>query len=705
MSISKKALLAVTLAGLSASAFADSALAPYSLIPNHRFDKPMFSAMTLPRQADSRNFDIFAENQSVKSDALTRAESDPGNSFNGVPEYSEITTPVGRFFVTMDYEIEENYVNEYYTEKIITGFNLTFYDGQFKEVGSIKDKIEFDSAKGETATAHCIVDNYASQHFFNDDDNIEVMVYLGIKTGPNFDYHPNFYEKVYSLGGEKNEEGYDKCIYTMEGRLVDTISNGTEEGTYLTFVNDIYYSAKDYPDPVARAKATTTKVSIYGYGATGTPELVMEKDIKMVSYPGDTTDSPYLISKNVNGTSYMVFSFYELPYFVNPLGGAEDESATTNNNFVIETWKLGAEPQPVTTTKIKVEIPFNPDKLMYAFYSIGDLTWKGDIDMTYNGTPESPAYIVKTDVVAASDLESVASSYDLYKADGTLDHNIANNVENFIQLSSAGSDEPHIMFITVDDNGDYIFKFVDLYSGNIAMTIPQIYDGEPLMASAERIKDGNEYKYAILLQNDYVDDDYVVFKRLAWFDQKGNLDHIDKIHIGKDVQASTLNMQASVLNPYLFDDDPEMEYAVLVKRTYDATVRNEFIIVDHTGEWYAHFTADDGKGDPYMLTVVPNGNGGTLYMTYNDGVNYNMDVYSLPFENLGVESIIGESANAYYNGTAIVAPGSSIVLFNISGVKAAAGKEYVETVSLPKGVYVAVITESNGKKSAFKFTK
>ena len=706
MNTFKKVILASAFSSVALVGFGAMNVGPYSLIPNHRFNKPMFSAMTQPRQATPNYFDIWATNNTVGSEATRGAIEDPIDSFTQIPDYTELSTPYGTYFVTMKYDYEDHYVNEYYTERILTGYTLTFYDPEFQPAGTIKDVIEFDASKGETATAHCIIDNYTSTHFFNNDDNLEIMVYLGIKTGPDFDYHPNFYEKVYSLGGEKDENGNDKCIYTVEGRLVDTVTTGGADNAYLSFVNDKYYSAKDYADPVERANATTTTVTVYGKGDSQ-PVVVMQKDIKMVSYPGDTTDGIYIISKTADSTPYLFFSHYEKPYFVNPLGGAIDESATANNNFIIEAYKLsGDKSELVSTTSIPVVIPQNEEKLMYAFYSIGDLTWKNDIDMTVNGTPAAPAYIVKTAVTEAADLDTQSASYDIYSADGKLIRNVSKDTESFKTLNQAGSKEPHVMFVAFDDNGDYLFNFVDLYSGKVVMSIPQIYEGEPLMAEAERIKDGDGYKYAIILQNDFIDDDYTTYKRLAWFDQNGKLDRIDKINMGKDVQASILNMTPEVLDPYVFDTDPAMEYAVLVKRTYDNTVRNEFLIVDDTDEWYANFSADDGKGDPVLFTVAPSSNGNKLYMAYNDGRNYTIDVYSLPFASLGVDSILDENnAQAYFSGDTIIATGAEITVYTLGGVKTLNGRDALSTATLSKGVYVAVINAGKGKPSAFKFTK
>lgn len=704
----KLGLAACAIATLaSAQAFNDG---PYSLIENHRFAKPMFSAMTMPNSHIDSFWGVKDLEKEIATSALTRgAVTEPSGSFNNLNGYSELMTPDGIYFVTSSYTIKKIPVNEFYTQEIITGFEFTFYDSQFKKVGTIKDNIVFDKSKGESDTAHCLLDTSATRYFFNDDDNLEVMVYLGIKTGPAQDYHPNFYEKVYSLGGEKDAEGNDVCLYTMEGRLVDTVSGGDDDSTLFTMANDVWYSASDYPDPVERAKASTTVLTVYGKGADGTPQEVYTRDIKMVSYPGDTTDGLYIITKTVDGVPYFIFPYYEKPYFINPIGGATDERATHDNNFVIDVLKYeNGKLNDVSQTKIPVEIDENGEQLMYIFYSVGNLTWKGDIDFIKNGTKDSPAFIIEYNKCTAANLESVNHSYDFYNTDGQKIRNVALNAESFNILNSAAGEEPHLMFVVTDENGEIEFQYVDLYSGTTTMTIPQVYKGESLMASCERIKgDDGKYKYAILLQTDALDDETGnIYKRIAWFNSDGELDHIDRANMGPNVQASTVNLTAASLSPYLYDDDDAMEYAILIKKTYGETTRNEFIIVDDSGEWYAHFTADDGRGEPMMFTLDPRPEGSKLYMIYAADKGFNIDVYELPFVTLGIDSIFDDgSNNASFENGEFIAPGSTIAIYTIGGTKVAYASDNYSTENLPSGIYVAVLTAPNGERKAVKFAK
>lgn len=697
------------LAAGALSLFAFSALAaghgPYSLLDNHRFNKPMFSAMTMPNYQYNTLWGV--KNYDVK-DVATRAENpEPIGSFNDLPDYMEISTPQGTMFVTSSYEYQDIVHNEYWTESVLKGFEFTFYDKDFNKVATLSDEIEVDPEKGESVPAHCLLNPYVTTNFFNDDDSPEIMVYIGIKTGPEQDYHPNFYEIAYSLGGEKDADGYDVPLYTFTGRCVDMASD-SEGNHYLSLVNDIFYSAEDYPDPVDRANATTTKVDVYGKGADGNPALIYTRNIQMAAYPGDTTESMYIITKNEGGVPYYVFSNYEKPYFVNPLGGASDESATPDNTFVIEVVKLAdGSMQPVSETRIPVDIPIKEDKLMYAFYSIGGLTGKQDVDMSVNGTPEAPAFIVRHDITEAADLESSNSSYDIYSADGKIIRNLTTNAENFMPLSSAGSSQPHVMFISQDSKGNYTFEFIDLYSGDKVMSLPQQFEGESLTTTCDRIKgEDGKYHYAFVTQTDDLDDDGNFYKKIVWVNQDASLDRIDRMNMGKDVQASFVNLYGAVMDPYLFDNDDAMEYAILVKRTYGETVRNEFIVADDSGEWYVHFTEDDGRGEPYLFTVIPGADGGRLYMSYMNGNIMNVDVYSLPFDTLGVESIFDDNRfEASYENGEFIAPGSAIAIFTIDGKKVASARGNLSIENLKKGVYVAVFTDANGKTVSKKFVK
>lgn len=642
---------------------------------------------------------------------------DPSAEFEGLSNYDFLEAPDGTtWFYTSEYEMEYEEISEWYTEEKIVGYTFTIYDASFQEVGKIKDKITF--AEGETKVAHAVLDPNISAKFFNTNDKYEVMVYLAMNTSVELDYKVHYYNKVYSIGGEKDGEGNDVCLQTILGRCVDVLNaaSGQAENCYYTFVDDVEPNVDDYDDFVDFVNAYYTHVSVYSkaVGEAG-PVLVCEKDIYMTRIPGDTTDGIYFISKSVDGTPYFVFSQYEKPYFVDPTGFASDESATEDNSLVIEVYAHTNDINLISTTKIPVEIQKVAGELNYTFYSIGSVAWKDDIDMSVNGTPQAPAFLVARDVTKASNLEEVSSSYDIYANNGQRIRTLATQTDNIILMGNVEGAEPQALFVNVDNNGQYTFNLIDLYSGKKALSLPQIFNGnqdDALTASCQRVAVDNigNYQYVFEMRYDDVDADGNDIKRMAWFDMDGKLDRIDRINMGKDVMAASVNMYVDCLSPTLFDTDDDMEYAVLVKRASGEVTKNEFLVVDDKGDWYACFSDEDGKGSPMIFTILPGTDKNRLQMVYRtDDNTYNIEVYDLPFTNNSPDAIeaVGADKNGVaisLQGTVLSASGATIEVYNANGTKVAAGYNTVSLEKLPHGVYVVVARDRQGNSSMMKIT-
>ena len=653
-------------------------------------------------------------NAKLSKNSIRRMSAiEPAKEFEELSYYDFLEGPDGTtWFYTTEYDIEYIEVSEWYTEKRIIGYTFTIYDSSFNEVGKIKDKITL--AEGETGVRMATLDPAVSAHFFNTDDNYEAMVYLAVNTEW---YEMHYYNKVYSIGKEKDKDGNDISLGTMTGRCVDVFNAATEPGKenfFYTFVEDVYpnpddYSFDQYLDYINAAK---TQVSVYSRAEEATsPSVVFEKDIYMTRYPGDTTDGIYMITKSQNGTPYFIFSQYEKPYFVDPTGFATDENATADNSLVIEVYSYTNGMNEVSTTKIPVEIKNVIGEINYTFYSIGSVAWKEDIDMSVNGTPQAPAFIVARDFTKASNLEEVSSSYDIFGNDGKIIRNLAENTDGIAVLSAIKGEQPQALFVNINENEQYVFNFVDLYSGTKVVSLPQFFNGEPLTASCERTSTNNgSYQYAFEMQYDEMDDAGNDVKRIAWFNKDGSFDRIDKINMGKDVMAASVNMYADALSPYLYDTDDAMEYAVLVKRASGYTTKNEFIIVDDNGDWYANFSEADGRGTPRMFSIIPSTDKNYLQMVYvtNDNT-YNIDIYDLPFENNSnsIKDVAGSNTNSSisFNGISVSAPGAYIEVYTTTGMKVAAGNDSISLESIAHDIYIAVARDAQGNSTTLKIVR
>lgn len=616
------------------------------------------------------------------------AVKDPDFSVTNVPTFSYLDGPDGnKWFYTIDYEYETRVtIPEFdYEEDVISAFKVSVYDGSFTKIGEISDKIDY--AENETRCVLVEIDPTVSLKFFNSDDKPEIMCYIAKNT---VEYENNTCYKVYSLGGEKDAEGHDKSIATLEGRLVDTVNLAAadgEEDFYFTFVSDSMVDLDaDYDSFVDFLNSYYYRLTTYSRAVddSGIKE-VFSHDIYCSRVPGDTTDGIFFISKNHEGSLYLIYSQYDKPYFIDPTGMSDDERATPDNSLGIEVYAVEKDGvRKVSDTSIPVETFEQPGALIYTYLSIGSVAWTHDIDMKVNGTPEAPAFIVALDLQNAALYEEyVSSRYDIYGADGKLIRNLASGTDGITLFAEDSDSQPQVMFIYAREDESYDFEFVNLYGGDKLFKIDQNNNDDPISSRCDRVKqkDGS-YKYAFEMTYYDADDEGNEYIRVAWFDENGSFERIDRINVGENVMAAQVNMGSSILNPNLFDNDDEMEYAVMVKRDAGDRILTEFLIVDNDGKRYATFSEDDNKGIPYSVGVVFGEVNKLMTIYYHDFTDYNIDLYDIPFDNLnpdfnGIEEIETPSEGVK----------EKVSYYNLQGMK---------VDSPTKGVYIRVL---DGKAS------
>lgn len=555
-----------------------------------------------------------------------KAAKDPSEEYNNIPTFNYITSPDGTYwFYTSQFKYETIVHDEgFYTweDYIMHSFKFTIYDMNFNVVGTIQDEIEY--APDETRVVQLSLEPMVTDYFFNDDANPEIMIYHAMNTTR---YVNRNYYKVYSMGGEKNEKGNDKSLMRWDGRNINTlkVNNGGKIEYYLAFSNS----------------SEGGDITIYKSGNASTdfkPIEVMNYRIADSHMPGDTTYGSYYISKVENGQPYFIFSQYEKQFFEEPAGGAMNDNIIPDNSFLIDVYTVAAgqdKATKVSTTKIPVEELDNTEELHYVFYSIGTLTGKNDVDMSINGTPNAPAFILTKEYCLASNTDERSITYEFIDNSGKTIKKIAENADGVTLLADLEGQEPQAMFVEKITDSSYIFHLKNLYTGEEVATINQQNNGRSLTAECNRVPYGkNDYKYAfgVIADPTDVDKDGNDLMCVAWFNSDGSFDRLDRFNIGKNVMATSLNWNSQILNPYLFDTDEEMEYAVMVKRNDGNYSYVEFIITDGKDDFYGIFNRDDAKGDPYSFQVIF-GSDNKLQMTYYnpDRNNYNLQLYDLPF--------------------------------------------------------------------------
>lgn len=678
------------------------------------FDRQYFKVHTVRPYQGERPMvaaDPLFEGSDLQKDLENqRRELTPSKTFTQINGYDYLNGPDGStwyYTMTTTTTFEPYYDNppeywDYLGDYILHSYTFTVYNQYFERVGVVSDNITLDQSNPkiqETRARDVWIDPVVTRRFFNDDDNYEVMIFHAInctlvdiadtierqKEGKGISMYAfanRYYQKVYSLGGEMDENtGMSKPIMQIEGRCVDATNAQAETGGeewYLTFIEDAYPDFWTYRvspidnDYVENVKSLVSPLTTYKAKADGSGiEKLFTYGLGNARVPHDTTDGIYLITKVKDGKAYYIYSQYEKPYFVNPLGGALDESATPDNRFMINAYEVaGGEINHIADTYVPVAYPSIAQKLIYAFYSIGGVTYRDDVDISGAlGTPQAPAYIVTEEIAEAANLDGGRRAYKVYDSDGKYRHSLALNVMGMSILGTT-SDGPLALFVKRnEDTEDFYFEINSLYKNEKIATISQYNNNDPLTASVALYKkpDG-DYEYGFLMSywaaTDENGNDHA---RVQWFKKDGNKDHIDYINLGRGVERAQVNLTNLSVDPYLYDDDAGREYAVLVSRKYGDFNREEFIIVDDSGKWFGQFSADDGKGNPRLFMIVP-GFGDSpnrVMMSYDSGT---VDIYDLPFSQSDLYDPAGvERIEAAENAEMSPQAGKA-VYFNLQGM-------------------------------------
>lgn len=517
-----------------------------------------------------------------------------------------------------------------WTEKIIREFKYTIYNSKFELVGEVKDKIDYK--EDETKAVLYDLAPMITQKFFNIDSNYEVILALGVNTT----HYSNRYQSlVYSLGGEKDNEGYDMPLATYDGLVGDAVNASADswsESFFITFVteevDDSLLDGDDFLEYLFSLKNVlkTYKRASYSDG----PKLVAEKKIRNVDLPGDQMNSSLFITYAQNGKAYFAYQHYEKNFFVNPVG--EDESITEDNNLIVEIYSIdsyGSSMKEEKTIVIPAEQTFGDDRHLCTYYSIGNLGY--DRDILKDGD-DYKVVVAKQKYYSGND-DATIDSYYIYDGDGNVQSILAEDIVGFVGLSDIAGHESQYMFITTTNVG-YMLSFVDVPSGEVAAMFSNVVDNYSLSSYVDRVPSGLSYKYAFKALNPIVEDGNAI-EKVVWLDAEGRVIDVDKINLGKNVAITQLYMSQATLSPYFFNTDNEHEYMFLVKRyrTPGAAGTDEslFITAANTFDVVLEVKPDAKKGAlSHILPMVDSNNPGLLIIYYNDG-KFNADIYNLPF--------------------------------------------------------------------------
>jgi hypothetical protein len=624
----------------------------------------------------------------------------------------------GLWMYSIKYDVERIVHNEYWTESRITGFEATIYDGAFRVLGTIKDRIRLNDDEIRPVMADLIP--VATRHFFNDDDDVELMFSLGVNTTTPGTNHYRTY--VYKLDNPvKDASGNDEPVYTIDdvvSDVLDATPAGGEEKLFLTFANDehpdIDFDSIEDPENFDMWNEWQMKlyVNLNVYtrvGADGKLQKVMTHRLRMLEMPGDQEYTPIFMSMLHDGKPYFICPHYKLPFYndYNIRDFDTDPTMRDGNSLVVDIYRIDGN-QAVLEQTTSIPAP-KAEGALASYYSVGDLMYREDIMMSQPGGAQF--LVTRRDVKSADD-ESGVKTYAVYTSDGTLKATLMANCDGGVPMSDIPGKETQYMFVCIE-NDAATYHFVNIESCTEVACIDYMLtldgsDPDPLSANMERVPYGDSYVYVNEMAYPVEDED-LVYMRFAWLNDKGEYMGQQRLNMGSGVNYARSYLSQEALKKGFFAKADEMAYMVLIKRATSSTVLTEELLIGHPVSDTRPLGKDlllVGPGEKGVLaTIAPVQLDGRnkLMVSYNNSAetgSYTADFYNLPLDDTNAIEGVGADIDA---GSGVAFDGSTIAFNGKFTVYDAQGRTCLSTVGtadaskLATGLYI-VVTEGGASR-------
>jgi hypothetical protein len=532
------------------------------------------------------------------------------------------------------------------TKKVINSYSFTIYDDNYKEVGTIQDKVVL--GENETGVSSIQLGACVTKKFFNTDNNYEVMVMIAANT-PQYVNHT--YTKVYSIGGS------DEAIQTIEGYYVSSFNAGSEysEKFYITFFEETYLNSAEEKCDSSEDDAVYTlhyEVMAPASWSSAEPSLIKTFNIPYDYYEG--SDGLPFFGVAHDSKPYFATVKFEKPFFANsgividPETGEMNRDMTPNldNSLVIDlyTYSTYGGFADVCETKIPMVIKDETGTQCCSFYELGILNYDEDVSFGMWNDGDLPAYLVTIEDYLTSDDES-QYAFKVYDTEGKLIADIADEVDGLVDVSDINGFEHQQGFYKAVD-GIASFQFVDMPSCNVAATLPVATADNSLTSTCDRYVSGSSYQYCISLSYGETDNDDNTSHIFNWYKTDGTLDHVDAVPLGKQVAMALPYVKTKVLSPYFYNTDAKREYMFLLKNYVSSSsteTKESLVILNTDGDVIAKLTGNDELGYLTNIVTVNTDTNPALWLTY---YNDDTDVYTPAFLDLPLTKFAGGDGTA-----------------------------------------------------------
>lgn len=699
------------------------------------------TAFNTPRQQRISEINDMLRHNRKQSHRIATNQITPNITLGPTSSFGDLDGPNNEIWFYSSKFVFKGIPQEAFVDYIMLEYTFDIYDSNMKFVGSIHDKVRYQEDEVRIAGSSdsgCMLTPVVTKHFFNDDDKYEIIVGLVLNsTTQGYNHSRNL---VYSLGGEKEtlsvedpETGkevskeFDKpinIIYSSIGDVLDASVDG-EENYYITTYGENIASDSYWDDENMTAdqlqelywkqiESSTISFQVYGKAdKDGNLTKIYEESMPILAMPGNQESTPFMMSFMHDNKPYFVSQRYK-DIFWNPYYSPTDDlTMKESNSLLINIYRLDGD-KAVNVSSTDLAFTKSSGDILASFYSIGDMRYREDINFgsfDFNKDGSAAFFITNEDLITA---ESGITNYYVYDVTGKRRKVLMRSADSTLALSDIPGYEPQQVFVQLVGS-EYLFNMVDLYSGSkvasFSYHLPMDDSGEEyesLTSNMDRIKEGDSYIYMAESGLPLVDDNDNNLLGIVKIDKNGIYLGTEYANFGTSLQYAQLYIDASSLNPHIYDADDVREYMALIKYPIDENTTEEHVIISKAlcseypeGKEILRIAPCE-KGIvsgivPYFTSSNP-----MLLINWSSENGYTQDVYYMPLGSSAVAEIEsdGNLSGISFDGTTLRAEGQIITVYNLQGMAVATGFSSVSTADLAPGIYVAT---ANGK--ACKFTK
>lgn len=627
----------------------------------------------------------------------------------------DIDAPNGeRWFYTANYDYDmipgDHDAGIYYDTYILRNYCFHIYDPECRLIGTIDAPMEY--TEDESKVVSIELAPVATRHFFNTDDNVEVMVSLAINTKtPGYNHYRSL---IYSFPAGASDV-LASTVGTVDLLLANVVEGPARadgrDNFHMVFSEDVYpEDVMDDDEEISfwdYVTAARMDFSFYAPADNDTDGPVKEgqKSLPLLNLPGDQESTPFMMSYVRDGKIIYFYSYLEEPVweeYDDPIYA--DLVQRDCNKLNVEFYEAtGTELKLIHKTSIDVVRDEADQMAVASFYGVGDMNYYGDLLYDAPGASDGKPWMVVTRSNYNPSSDNSNTSYFVYDSEGVRHHVLAQYCDSSIGLSDIPGMEPQQLFISFE-GGQYLFQFVDIYSGKERLAMTNYYetptDYEAIMANVDRTPVGAGYRYAFEMSAPSEDREGNTLVRVLWIDENGKFDRIDNINAGKDVMYAKLYIEGTALQPDAFCADPEHEYLCLVKRGLPGDVASEELLLSQPvsdkmplGKDLLFLKADERGALSTIVPMLGVENPNLTIYYHNSGSTaeetFTQDVYYLPLGEAGANGVNTVGDGLSIDGHLLTADGK-ICVFSLDGTKVTESEDSLNLEYLPKGMYVVV---------------